>query len=126
MTLTFLETPRFMAVRDGYFVSDDNFRVFQQTLLDNPGMGNVIPGTNGVRKMRVADPRRGKGKRGGLRVIYQYMQDVNVVLLLSVYDKNEADDLSSEIKRAIVQEVELIRLEHIATNAVKKNDERKT
>jgi mRNA-degrading endonuclease RelE of RelBE toxin-antitoxin system len=42
----------------------------EQEILNNPETGDVIPGAGGVRKMRISDPSRGKGKRGGYRVIY--------------------------------------------------------
>ncbi len=42
----------------------------EQEILNNPEVGDVIPGVGGVRKMRISDPSRGKGKRGGYRVIY--------------------------------------------------------
>ena len=40
--------------------------------MTNPSAGDLIEGTGGLRKLRFADPRRGKGKRGGLRVIHYY------------------------------------------------------
>jgi len=60
----------------------------------NPEAGAVIPGTGGLRKVRFADERRGKGKRGGLRVIY-YWWDAGVQFwLFTLYDKNEMVDLT--------------------------------
>jgi hypothetical protein len=61
----------------------------------------VIPGTGGFRKLRWADRRRGKGKRGGLRVIfYNFIADTQI-WFMTVYDKDEASDLSSDEKRAL-------------------------
>ena len=59
-----------------------------------PDAGDVIKGTGGLRKLRFADPRRGKGKRGGLRVIYYLWAGGSQVWLFTIYDKDEADDLS--------------------------------
>ena len=69
MKAIFIELPPFERHRQGY-LNDENFRAFQKMLMDNPEAGDVIEGTGGLRKLRYADEKRGKGKRGGLRVIY--------------------------------------------------------
>lgn len=51
-------------------MDDEAYLAFQDELKKNPEAGDVIQGTGGLRKLRFGDPRRGKGKRGGLRVIY--------------------------------------------------------
>jgi mRNA-degrading endonuclease RelE of RelBE toxin-antitoxin system len=99
MDVTFVETSNFTAAIEDYFGSDDRYFHLQDFLLRNPESGAVIPGTGGVRKLRWPDPRRGKGKRGGLRVIYLHVPEADVILFLDVYDKDEADDLSAEDKR---------------------------
>ena len=63
--------------------------------------GDVIEGTGGVRKIRKADPRRGKGKRGGLRVIYYWWLDGAQFWLFTVYDKDQADDLTAEQRKVV-------------------------
>lgn len=68
MQALFKELPPFERVRTDY-LTDDAYRQLQQTLLVNPEAGDVIEGTGGLRKLRQADPKRGKGKRGGLRMI---------------------------------------------------------
>ena len=70
-------------------------------LLKNPIKGDVIAGTGGLRKVRFADPRRRKGKRGGLRTIYYWQLDEAVFWLFTIYDKGEMDDLTSEQKKAL-------------------------
>ena len=69
MKAVFVELPAFARHRSDY-LSDKEFRTLQNALMDNPEAGDVIQGAGGLRKVRHADPRRGKGKRGGLRVIY--------------------------------------------------------
>lgn len=69
MKAMFVELPPFERTRKDY-MDDEAYRLLQLELLDNPKAGDVIEGTGGLRKLRQADPRRGKGKRGGLRVIY--------------------------------------------------------
>jgi hypothetical protein len=65
----FVELPAFERYRADY-LDDLAFGELQLALMGNPEAGQVIEGTGGLRKMRFADKRRGKGKRGGLRVIY--------------------------------------------------------
>ncbi|OSI40802.1 hypothetical protein BST65_00100 [Bradyrhizobium canariense] len=67
----------------------------------NPETGDVIEGTGGLRKLRHGDPRRGKGKRGGLRVIYYWWDGSRQFWLLTLYDKNELKDLSADEKKAL-------------------------
>jgi len=66
----------------------------------------IIPGTSGARKARV--PAKGRGKRGGYRMIY-YLVKGNTVWLLSMYDKVEKENLSPSEARAIGQVVEKIK-----------------
>jgi len=60
-----------------------------------------MPGTGGFRKARWADPRRGKGRRGGLRIIYYYFASDQQIWLMTVYDKDEAADLTVKEKKAL-------------------------
>ena len=53
-------------------MDDDAYSTLQNELMDNPEAGDMMEGTGGLRKLRQLDPRRGKGKRGGLRVIYYW------------------------------------------------------
>ncbi|HGP7166048.1 TPA: hypothetical protein ACLRIW_001587 [Neisseria meningitidis] len=71
MKAVFVELPPFERFRADYFSSEE-YRAFQNELMANPEKGDVIQGTRGLRKIRVADSKRGKGKRGGSRVIYYW------------------------------------------------------
>ncbi|WP_413737111.1 toxin [Sodalis sp. RH21] len=75
-------------------MTDEEFRQFQQMLLTDPGSGDVIQHTGGLRKVRFADARRGKGKRGGIRVIYYWWLEHSHFLLFTLYDKDEKADLT--------------------------------
>lgn len=66
-----------------------------------PTRGDVIPGTGGLRKLRVG--RGGSGKRGGARVIYYFYNEDVPVLLMAIYAKNEKADLSDRDKKKSVQ-----------------------
>lgn len=98
--MEFVETPSFTRhVAD--YLDDDAYSLLQNALVENPDCGDLMPGTGGFRKMRWADPRRGKGRRGGLRVIYYHFESYQQIWLMMAYDKNEMNDLSSDEKRAL-------------------------
>lgn len=81
----------------------------QDAILENPDAGSTISGTGGLKKMRVADPKRGKGKRGGLRVIYLDLPAIFVTFLVYIYGKDEADDLTPDEKSALKYVVEILK-----------------
>ena len=83
------------------YLEDDEYRALQAFLAGDPEAGDVMPGTGGFRKLRWADRRRGKGKRGGLRVIYYYLLTDAQIWLMTLYDKGEAADLSAAEKRIL-------------------------
>jgi hypothetical protein len=93
MEALFVEAPEFTRAVEEYFGGDEAYSAFQHALARSPESGRVIAGCGGVRKVRWSDPRRGKGKRGGLRVIYVYIPEARQLALLDVYDKDEAEDL---------------------------------
>jgi hypothetical protein len=97
MKALFVELPAFARYRADY-LDDEGFRALQGELMEQPEKGDVIEGTGGLRKIRRPDPRRGKGKRGGLRVIYFWWADGRQFWLFTLYDKAEMDDLSSKEK----------------------------
>ena len=70
-------------------------------MMKNPEAGSVIEGTGGLRKLRHGDPRRGKGKRGGLRVIYYWWDGGSQFWLFTLYDKDEIVDLSAKEKKVL-------------------------
>ena len=73
--------------------------------MDSPESGDVIPGTGGLRKLRYADARRRKGKRGGLRVIYYWWIAGMQFWLFTVYGKDEMSDLTPTQRRALAEMV---------------------
>lgn len=84
------ETPTFMA-RAEKRLSSAELDTLRGVLAAEPEAGDLIPGGGGIRKLRIA--ARGKGKRGGARVIYYYFDRTVPVYLLDVYGKDERDDL---------------------------------
>jgi hypothetical protein len=88
------------------YLADDEYRALQNRLASNPELGNLMPGTGGFRKLRWRDPRRGKGRRGGLRVIYYFFPTDQQVWLMTLYDKDEASDLTAGEKKALRAAIE--------------------
>lgn len=95
----FVELPAFERVRERY-LDDDAYASLQSLLLLAPNSGDLIEGTGGLRKLRFGDSRRGKGKRGGLRVIYYWTGDAEF-WLFTIYDKDEAADLTMKQRTAL-------------------------
>ena len=103
--MEFLDAPAFTRYVSSY-LSDDGYRELQHRLASAPELGDVISGTGGFRKLRWADPRRGKGRRGGLRVIYYYFQGEQQIWLMTLYDKDEAADLTPKDKKMLKNAIE--------------------
>lgn len=112
MKAVFVELPPFARYRAEY-LDDDAFVELERLLMLNPEAGVLIPGAGGLRKLRFADERRGKGKRGGLRVIYYWWDAGLQFWLFTIYDKDEASDLTKAqretLKRMIKNELEARR-----------------
>ena len=100
MKAEFVELPAFELHRAEY-LDDEGFRALQNALMTKPDAGDVMQGTGGLRKLRVADPRRGKGKRGGLRGIYYWWHDGAQFWLFTLYDKDQSDDLTPRQRQAL-------------------------
>jgi hypothetical protein len=100
MRKTFIESPEFTEWVKGY-LSDEALSGLQRELLNDPDAGAVMPGCGGLRKVRVPDPRRGKGKRGGARVIYLHVAEVDVILLIDAYGKDEREDLTADQRKVL-------------------------
>jgi len=112
MKLVFQEAPIFTRLL-GDYLTDESYRELQRTLMENSDLGGLMPGTGGFRKVRWEDARRGKGKRGGLRVIDYYLSADHQIWFFTLYDKGEATDLTADekrlLKKAIQAELEVRR-----------------
>ena len=98
--MEFIEAPFFTQLLPDYLAEED-YIALQLFLVRDPEAGDVIPGTGGFRKLRWADPRRRKGKRGGLRVIYYHFVGDNQIWFITLYGKDEMKDLGPDEKRAL-------------------------
>ncbi|MEX0717342.1 MAG: type II toxin-antitoxin system RelE/ParE family toxin [Planctomycetaceae bacterium] len=107
MKAVFVESKEFTAWV-GEYLPDETYAALQEELMDDPRKGMPIRGCGGLRKIRISDPGRGKGKRGGARIIYLHVPEAKRFYMLDIYGKDEKDDLSSDEKktlRALAQEL---------------------
>jgi len=73
----------------------------QSDLVQNPERGDIVKGTHGVRKARVADPGSSRGKSGSYRYLYLYLEHDGRIHLLYLFSKGEQADLSPDQTRII-------------------------
>ena len=100
---TFVETRLFTELVSDY-LTDDEYAALQNAIIANPEAGDVIRGSGGVRKMRWGVA--GRGKRGGVRVIYYLRLRQGVVWMLTMYAKNEADSIPASVLKKIKEELD--------------------
>jgi len=103
--MEFIEAPAFTRYVTEY-LADDEYRELQIRLANNPNLGDLMPGTGGFRKLRWADSKRRKGRRGGLRIIYYCFLTDQQIWLMTIYDKAEAADLTPKEKKALKGAIE--------------------
>jgi mRNA-degrading endonuclease RelE of RelBE toxin-antitoxin system len=100
---TFVETRLFSRLVYDY-LSEEEYSSLQRHLAAWPESGDVVPGTGGVRKVRWAV--KGRGKRGGVRVVYVARVAKEVIWLLTISAKNEAESIPANVSRRIREELE--------------------
>ena len=89
--------------------SDSVLTNIQGALLDDPARGDMVKGLGGIRKARVSNPGRGKGKRGGFRYMYLYLERRKHLHLLFLFDKDEQEDLNAAQRAFLKQLVDHIK-----------------
>jgi hypothetical protein len=100
---TFVETTLFTRLIDEY-LTDDEFSALQAFMVANPDAGDIIKGSGGVRKLRWSGS--GRGKRGGLRVIYFLRLQQGQIWLLTAYAKNVKDSISGAVLKRIKEQLD--------------------
>jgi hypothetical protein len=100
---TFIELQPFASVRDKY-LDDDEFAAFQQYLAATPDAGDVIPRSGGCRKLRWAI--EGRGKRGGVRVIYFLRLNSGQIVLVTMYAKNVQENIDPNLLKRLKEAFE--------------------
>lgn len=106
--ITIIEFPSFLS-HVGVSISVAERDELIDFLARQPDAGDEIPGTGGVRKLRWGG--KGKGKRGGLRVIYYFYNETAPVFLLAVYGKGVQEDLTAEQKRKMTSLAKVLKEE---------------
>ncbi len=100
--MLFIETKRFTKLL-GDFLSDDSYQCLQSSLMQNPDTGALVPGSGGVRKLRWA--ASGRGKRGGIRVIYIWKHTKQEIWMLTIYGKTDQDTIPSHTLKRIAEAI---------------------
>ena len=100
--MLFIEAPKFTELVKEH-LSDDEYAALQWMLLERPDAGPIVPGSGGVRKLRWG--LRGRGKRGGIRVIYYWKTADDEIWLLTLYDKNVQGNIPAHLLKQIAQEI---------------------
>ena len=90
--MVFIEFPAFTKAITK--LPDEDYAAFQRELQADPDLGDVIRGTGGFRKIRMAFPSVGIGKSGGARVIYLPIKELQTIILVTIYAKAKKSDLS--------------------------------
>ncbi len=98
--ITVLQLPKFKAEAAG-LIGPGGVEAVALYLIDHPDAGAVIPGSCGARKLRWAS--KGKGKRGGARIIYLYVLVAARIYLMRCYAKNVKTDLTADEKKQLRQ-----------------------
>jgi hypothetical protein len=101
--MEFIETPIFTK-RIQKLISDQEYHLLQLQLSVRPESGDLIKGSGGIRKLRWSGS--GRGKRGGIRVIYYYLTEDEQIFMLYAYPKNKKDDLTADQLKQLKQLVE--------------------
>ena len=91
--------------------SEESARAIENAILNNPEVGDIVPGTGGVRKFRLGDESRSKGKRGGIRVLFLDLPHVEKTHLLFLLRKGDAGDLTPDEKKVIRELVAILKKE---------------
>ena len=102
INVEFIETSIFTKLLYTY-LTDDEYLGLQAFMLKYPEAGKIVPGSGGVRKLRWSIA--GRGKRGGVRVIYYFKKQDNEIWILTIYSKSEVDIIPAHIMRQIAEEV---------------------
>ena len=111
MNRTFIEVPQFTKKWQMLGLTDGDLKALEEELLNDPKAGDAIKGTGGIRKIRIPMENKGKGKRGGARVIYVDIELKETIYFINVYTKDEKDDLTEEEKKAFKAVVKILKEE---------------
>ncbi len=103
--LTIAELPEFIRAADKLLMDSERLDIIRY-LAEHPKTGDLMEGTGGVRKLRWG--RGGKGKSGGVRVIYYFYDDAMPLYLLTLFAKGDQDNLSKAQRNELAGLVKLL------------------
>jgi len=84
-------------------LTEDEYSGLQGYLIKHPDAGDLVPGSGGVRKVRWGS--MGKGKRGGVRIIYYFKRQDDEIWMLTVYGKSQTENIPSHLLKRIAEEI---------------------
>ncbi len=105
--MVFKETSKFTQQITS-LLSDDEYAELQSALVANPELGKKMQSTGGLRKLRWGSITKGKGKRGGVRVIYYWLVQADQIAMMYMFSKDEQDDLTSEQRKRLKEVIETL------------------
>ncbi len=92
-------------------LSHDDLVALEQSILVDPQAGDLVPGTGGLRKVRLGQSKVGRGKRGGVRVYYLDRPRRGITHLVAIFGKREKSDLSPAERRVVAALVKQLKEE---------------
>ncbi|MDP2546912.1 transcriptional regulator [Oceanobacter sp. 4_MG-2023] len=101
--MIFIETSVFTKLLSDY-LSDEDYRALQTYLIQKPDVGDIVKGSGGVRKVRWASA--GKGKSGGVRVIYYWKRPDHEIWMLTIYSKSERPTIPGHVLKQIAEAID--------------------
>ena len=101
--MIFIEASAFTKLLPDY-LSDEDYRALQTYLMQKPDAGDIVKSSGGVRKVRWAAD--GKGKRGGVRVIYYWRKPDHEIWMLTIYSKSERSTIPGHSLRQIAEAID--------------------
>ena len=107
---TFLHLDLFDTEWSDLRLGDDDLQELQSAILASPERHPVVPGTEGLRKLRFAPAREARGKSGAYRIGYVLFREFGFTLLATVWGKKEKSDLSADDRNAIVAMIRKIKV----------------
>ena len=102
ISMVFIETSLFTKILSDY-LNDEEYRGLQVYLMQKPDAGDIVKGSGGVRKVRWAP--EGKGKSGGVRVIYYWKRPDHEIWMLTIYSKSEQSTIPGHVLKQIAEAI---------------------
>jgi mRNA-degrading endonuclease RelE of RelBE toxin-antitoxin system len=106
-----IETKEFARDVDDLIASNkllhSDFEELKSDLAKNPEIGDLMPNTGGLRKVRLKSASRGKS--GGFRVCYYYLTEDGIIYLIAIYQKNEKENITDKDKKEYRNLIKLIK-----------------